>query len=222
MGSPGALVGYWFASFVAMVCLFEFWRGALARRVRHGESFLAALWRLVGRNRRRYGGYVIHLGVVLMAFGIIGIEMFQTETQGTLAIGDSLQLGHYTMTYDALSQFDTEDGRNVTRAVVSVARSGKPVGQLYPRKDYYYASQQPMTIPGVRSTLEDDFYVLLVNWEPISQAGATFKLYHNPLVNFVWFGGFVFILGTMVAAWPDRERGVVWDRQAAPQAYARS
>lgn len=221
MNSPGALAGYWFASFVAMVCLFEFWRGSLARSKRHGENFLAALWRLVGRNRRRYGGYVIHLGVVLMAFGIIGIEMFQTETQGTLALGDTLTLGRYTMTYDALSQFDTEDGRNVTRAVISVSRDGKPVGQLYPRKDYYYTAQQPMTIPGVRSTLEDDFYVLLVNWEPISQAGATFKLYHNPLVNFVWLGGFVFILGTMVAAWPDRERALVRDRQAASRAYAR-
>jgi cytochrome c-type biogenesis protein CcmF len=109
------------------------------------------------------------------------------------------------MTYDALSQFDTEDDRNVARAVVSVYRDGKYVGELYPRKDYYYSSQQPMTIPGVRSTLEDDFYVLLVGWEPIAVEGATFKVYHNPLVNFVWLGGFVFIFGTMVAAWPEPE-----------------
>jgi cytochrome c-type biogenesis protein CcmF len=140
-----------------------------------------------------------------MAFGIIGIEMFQTETQATLARGEQLTLGRYVMTYDALSQFDTEDGRNVARAVVSVYRDGKFVDELYPRKDFYYTSQQPMTIPGVRSTLEDDFYVLLVGWEPIAVDGATFKVYHNPLVNFVWLGGFVFILGTMVAAWPEPE-----------------
>jgi cytochrome c-type biogenesis protein CcmF len=62
-----------------------------------------------------------------------------------------------------------------------------------------------MTIPGVRSTWEDDFYVLLVDWQPISSQSATFKVYHNPLVNWLWFGGFVFILGTLVAAWPDKD-----------------
>ena len=204
-----ALLGYWMAGFVIMVTVYEFWRGARARHVRHGENILTALWRLAGRNRRRYGGYVIHLGVVLMAFGIIGIEMFQTETQATLARGEQLTLGRYVMTYDALSQFDTQDDRNVARAVVSVYRDGKYVDELYPRKDYYYSSQQPMTIPGVRSTLEDDFYVLLVGWEPIAVEGATFKVYHNPLVNFVWMGGLIFILGTLVAAWPEPELATV-------------
>jgi cytochrome c-type biogenesis protein CcmF len=208
MSSVGALIGYWVATLVALVTLYEFWRGALARRRRHAESFPTAIWRLAGRNRRRYGGYVIHLGVVLMAFGIIGIEVFQTETQGTLAVGESLTLGRYAMSYDALAQFDTPDRRNVARAVVSVYRDGVLVDEIYPRKDFYFDSGQPMTIPGVRSTLEDDFYVLLVDWEPISQGGATFKVYHNPLVNFVWLGGLVFILGTLVAAWPTPTRRV--------------
>jgi cytochrome c-type biogenesis protein CcmF len=201
----GALLGYWVISLITMVTLYEFWRGALARRRRHGESFPTALWKLTSRNRRRYGGYVIHLGVVLMTLGIIGIEIFQAETQGTLAQGEQLTINRYTMIYESLTQFDTQDGRNVTRAVVSVFRDGKHVGELYPRKDIYYDSQQPMTIPGVRSTLEDDFYVLLVDWEPIGLSGATFKVYQNPLVNFLWIGGLVFILGTIVAAWPDRE-----------------
>lgn len=217
-----ALLGYWMAGFVILVTLYEFWRGVRARHVRHGENLLTALWRLAGRNRRRYGGYVIHLGVVLMAFGIIGIEMFQTETQATLARGEQLTLGRYVMTYDALSQFDTDDGRNVARAVVSVYRDGKYVDELYPRKDYYYASQQPMTIPGVRSTLEDDFYVLLVGWEPIAVQGATFKVYHNPLVNFVWLGGLVFVLGTMIAAWPEPELAPIKRRAPRRASTARA
>ncbi len=65
-----------------------------------------------------------------------------------------------------------------------------------------------MTIPGVRSTWEDDFYVLLVNWESISDQGVTFKIYHNPLVNWLWLGGLVFILGTLIAAWPDKDPAV--------------
>ncbi len=140
-----------------------------------------------------------------MALGIIGIEMFQTETQGTIAQGGTLSLAGYTITYKSLAEFDTPDGRDVARAVVNVTRDGQPMGELYPRRDYYYEFQQPMTIPGVRSTMQDDLYVLLVDWQPISSEGATFKVYHNPLVNWLWLGGFVFILGTMVAAWPDRD-----------------
>lgn len=200
-----ALLTYGLIAFVVAVVAYEFWRGALARRALHGEGLLLALVRLAGRHRRRYGGYIIHLGVVVMALGIVGMELFQTETQDRLARGEQVTLGRYVMTYDALAVFDTADGRNIARAVVSVYRDGRLVGEVYPRRDYYYENQQAMTIPGVRSTLEDDFYVILVNWEPVGAQGATFKVYHNPLVNFVWLGGLVFVLGTLVAAWPNRE-----------------
>jgi cytochrome c-type biogenesis protein CcmF len=218
----GALLGFWIAGFVTLVTVYEFWRGTLARRKLHGESLPLALWRLAGRNRRRYGGYVIHLGVVVMALGIIGSRMFQTQTQGTVARGQQITLAGYTMVYQSLAVFDTPDGRNVARAVLEVYKGGKFLGELYPRRDYYYASQQPMTIPGVRSTLQDDLYVDLVGWEPIADQGATFKVYHNPLINFVWMGGFVFILGTLVAAWPEREFEPVRRRAPVRSALARA
>jgi cytochrome c-type biogenesis protein CcmF len=202
---PGALFGFGLCALVTTVTLYEFWRGSLARHRRSGEGLPIALWNLVGRNRRRYGGYIIHLGVVLMAIGIIGIELFQAETQGPLSQGGQLSIGNYSLTYDSLANFDTADGRNVTRAVVSVYRNGEYLGELHPRRDYYYESQQSMTIPGVRSSWEDDFYVLLVDWQSISSQGATFKIYLNPLVNWLWLGGMIFILGLFVAAWPDRE-----------------
>jgi len=203
---PAPLLGFWLVALVASVTLYEFWRGVLARHHKSGESLPLALWRLAGRNRRRYGGYVIHLGVGLMAIGIIGMEMFQTETQGTIAQGQQLKIGNDAIKIDSLATFDTPDGRNVARAVVGVYRNNHNVGELHPRRDYYYEAQQPMTIPGVRSTWEgDDLYVLLVDWQPVSATGATFKIYFNPLVNWLWLGGLVFILGTMVAAWPDRD-----------------
>jgi cytochrome c-type biogenesis protein CcmF len=210
-----ALLGFWLASLVFFVTAYEFWRAASARHRSHQENLALALWRLAGRNRRRYGGYIIHLGVVLMAFGIIGIELFQSETQANLVRGEELKLGSYSITYDALTNFDYLDGRNITRAELSVYKNGEFVGKLYPRRDYYYESQQPMTIPGVRSSWEDDFYVLLVDWQPISSQSATFKLYHNPLVNWMWLGGMVFILGTLVAAWPDKEPEAVPSRAKA-------
>ena len=208
MRSFGALLGLWLTSFVIFVTLYEFWRGMIARHRRSGENYLTALIRLAARNRRRYGGYVIHLSIVLMAIGIIGIEFFQTETQAKLKPGESLQLAGYTVTYESLAEFDVNDGRNVARAVLNVSKNGKNLGQLYPRRDYFYDSQQPMTIPGVRSTIEDDLYVILVNWEEISANGATFKVFHNPLVNWLWFGGILLIFGSFIAAWPDPEKGL--------------
>lgn len=203
-----AILVFWLVGFVTCVTLYEFWRGAAARHRRFSENYLLAFGRLVGRNRRRYGGYIIHLGVVLMAIGIIGIEIFQKETQGTLSLGEQISLEGYQISFDQLNVFDTDDGRNVARAVVSISEGGNDLGELYPRRDFFYESQQPMTIPGVRSTLEDDLYVLLVDWEPVSASGATFKIYHNPLVNWLWLGGFTFIIGTLVAAWPDKEKEI--------------
>ena len=204
---PGALLALWLCAFVFLVTLYEFWRGARARQKR-GENFVFALIRLIGRNRRRYGGYIIHLGVVLMAIGIIGIEFFQSETQGRLAIGQEMELGPFSLEYESLAEFDAGDGRLVDRAVVNVYKEGVFLRQLYPRRDFYFESQQAMTIPGLYSTLEEDFYVLLVEWEPVTAQSATFKIFLNPLLNWLWIGGIVFILGTGVAAWPEPERAL--------------
>jgi cytochrome c-type biogenesis protein CcmF len=203
--NPFALLGIFLVTLVFSVTVYEYGRGIWARARRDGQGYLNAFVGLTARNRRRYGGYIIHIGVVMMAIGIIGIEMFQTETQGTVPQGGQIELGPYVMTYNSLAEFDVQDGRNVARAVVSVEKNGKPVGELYPRRDFYYDSQQPMTIPGVRSTLEDDFYILLVDWLPITSDGATFKVYYNPLVKWMWLGAWVFIIGTLVAAWPKKD-----------------
>jgi cytochrome c-type biogenesis protein CcmF len=203
--NPAALLAFALVAFVACVTLYEYGRAVVARSHSLNENLLASFWHLAGKNRRRYGGYIIHLGVVLMALGVIGIEMFQTETQGALTPGQSLTLGQYSVTYDSLAQFDVADGRNVARAVMSITKNGQSIGEVYPRRDFFYDSQQPMTIPGVRSTMEDDLYVVLVDWQPISTQMATFKVFHNPLVNWLWLGGLVFIVGAMVAAWPGKE-----------------
>jgi cytochrome c-type biogenesis protein CcmF len=181
-----------------------------------GENALAALAALAARNRRRYGGYVIHLGVVIMTIGVVGTTFFQQETQGTLALGEQFTLGRYVMTFDDLQEFTLPDDRAVTRATVTVYRDGDYVATLHPRRDFYFSTQQPMTIPGVRSSVEDDFYVLLVAWEPIGAAGATFKIYLNPLVNWIWMGGLVFIAGTLIAAWPDAGPQRATHRRRAP------
>ena len=213
--SFGALLGLWLCAFVLLVTAYEFWRGMRARAAR-GENYFAALANLMARNRRRYGGYITHIGVILIAIGIIGVEFFQTETQGQLAIGESLEIADYRMEYESLSEWNTNDNRLVDRAVVSVYKDGVFLRELYPRRDYYYESQQAMTIPGVRSTIEEDFYVLLVEWEEISASRATFKIYHSPLINWIWIGGLVFVVGNLIAAWPQAEAYDARLRRTAP------
>ncbi|HET9588726.1 MAG TPA: heme lyase CcmF/NrfE family subunit [Anaerolineales bacterium] len=202
----GALIGFFLIALVILVTIYEYWRGGYARQRSQGENIFTALWNLTGRNRRRYGGYIIHLSMMLMAVGILGIEIFQVETQGTLAQGESLSLANYELRYKEIAQWDDlPSGVNYRRAVVDVYQDGEYLGQLAPRIDYYYDSQQNMTIPGQRSTLKDDLYVLLVNWEPVAATGATFKVYVNPLVNWLWLGSLLFLAGIVVAAWPEKE-----------------
>jgi cytochrome c-type biogenesis protein CcmF len=199
------VLGFWLVGFVFAVTVYEFWRGAAARIKAHGENVFTAFYNLAKKNRRRYGGYIVHIGVIFMALGVIGIEMYQVETQGTIPEGGSLSLQEYSITYKDLVSFDTHDGRNVTRAFVSVTRGGEELAEIYPRRDYFYDANQPMTIPGVKSTLAGDLYVILVDWREISEQGATFKVYYNPLINWLWIGGWVFIAGILVAAWPEKE-----------------
>ena len=199
-----AFIGFTLIAFTIFVTFFEIWRGVRGRQKTQNEGFFPALWNLFGRNRRRYGGYLIHVAMVVMSIGILGIEVFQTTTQKTLATGESLELSGYTLRFDSLAQFYSDDSRLVTRAEVSVLKDGKLLGTLHPRYDLY-PDGQPMTIPGVRSTLADDVYVVLVNWENISAQAAPFKVYNNPLVTWLWIGSIIFIAGTLVAAWPSKE-----------------
>lgn len=203
---PVALLAFWVFAAAACITLFEYGRSTLARAKITDENLLTAFWHLGGKNHRRYGGYIIHLGIVLMALGVVGIEMYQTQTQGTISPGGSLTLDQYQVKFISLASFDTSDNRNVARAVVDVYKNGQKVDELYPRRDYYYDSDQPMTIPGLRSTLDDDLYIILADWQPISAQGATFKVFHNPLVGWLWIGGLVFLFGTLVAMWPDQKR----------------
>lgn len=199
----GATFAYGIVALAGFSTLIEFYRGAEARVRTHGENFVQALWTLFGRNRRRYGGYFIHLGIVIIGIGIIGSTAYQQTTQQTINPGQSIQLGPYTLRYDNIFQADADDGRAMVVANATVLRDGQQVAALRPRKDFFGQGVNPMTIAGQYSTLESDFYVLLDSWQGDR---ATFKIYLNPLINLVWWGGLVLMIGTAIAAWPSPER----------------
>jgi cytochrome c-type biogenesis protein CcmF len=195
-----AVVCFSLAVFVLATIVMEFYRGTRARQSLMGEGAGTALVNLVGKNRRRYGGYVIHVGVVMIAVGIAASSAFRVEEQKTIKAGESFQAGPYTLTYRGVK--NTEDEHVATlHAEVEVARDGAPVAVLHPEKRFYKRQQQPTTEVALRTTLVDDLYVVLGNYDAESGL-VTFLVFVNPLVVWLWIGGIVMALGTVIVMSP--------------------
>ncbi len=206
---PGAVMTMGFIAFAGTTTLLEYWRGIQARRKAHHENVFQALIRLAARNRRRYGGYLIHIGVLLAALGIIGMEFYQLETQQNISQGESMlvsspTVGTYELTYQGLETRMASPGVENTEAILQVKRNGRDVGTIKPYREYFVAQQQPMTIPDVDRYMMSELYVIVAGWEP-GGTSATFKVFVNPLVNWLWLGGVIMVIGTIVAAWPAPE-----------------
>ncbi len=199
-----ALFGYAIVIFVLTVHAWEFYQGSRVRRRATGSSWPTSLAFLFRSNPRRYGGYVVHLGILIMAAGIIASNSGQLEHQETLARGAQMQVGDYTLTYAGMQQF-AEGDKDVVRSTVTVTRNGAVIDTLYPSRDFYRASQQPQTEVAIRRGVSEDLYIVLGGWED-NGATATFKAYVNPLVNWIWFGGLVVFAGVLLAAWPGGRR----------------
>jgi cytochrome c-type biogenesis protein CcmF len=208
----GAVLGFALCAFTLATILQEYIQGVAVRH-RRGENYVTALLTLISRNRRRYGGYMIHMGVILVAIGVIGSRFYQVETQQNIAIGETMSIhsdlfGTYTLTYHGLREGASPDDRQITEAQLSVMHNGQSLGELIPVREFFVVQQQPMTIPDKKIiTMLSDLYVVLGGWEGTGET-ATFKVYINPLVNWLWIGGIVFILGTLVAAWPTSAQAV--------------
>ena len=205
--TPGSLLGYGVVLMAGLVALYEIYRGALARTHTSKENLPKAVIMLFARNRRRYGGFIVHLGITVIGIGVIGSTLFQQTTQQTMTIGQTVTLGQYTMTYNGmLAGQVADDGRLMDIAQLSVTQNGGAPVQIRPRQDFYPQSNtgmNQMNIAGADSTLEGDFYVLLSGWDQPNGATATFKIYVNPMINFIWWGGIVLILGTVISVWPS-------------------
>jgi cytochrome c-type biogenesis protein CcmF len=200
-GQPLAAAGAAAALFAAAAVVVEYWRGARLRRKNTGEVLPAAVFQLARRDPRRYGGYIVHLGVVIIAIGIIGSTFFQTERQVVLARGESVDVAEYTLRYERLGEHRTSDARVVT-AYIDVSRSGDDKGVIEARRHFYNGFEnQPTTQVATETVGFDDVYVMLTDWD--ESGAANLRIFINPLVSWIWAGGVVYLFGMVVIFWPS-------------------
>src|SRR5579864_2893742 len=196
---PFALLGFALCLFVLGTIVQEFARGTLARHRATGENVVLALGSLVRRNNRRYGGYLVHLAILLIGAGAVGSQVYQLQTQATLAPGQSVSLGAYTITAQGV-QTTQLSGVKVTDGLLTV----NGTDELRPEKQFFdNFPQQPSTKVGLRSTPFEDLYVVLSDWTgdgPTAQ--VSLAIFVNPLVSWIWAGGVLLLLGTVVIMWP--------------------
>jgi cytochrome c-type biogenesis protein CcmF len=216
---PG-LVGYTFSAFVLASIVLEFARGTRARRALSGASWPAALAELVARNRRRYGGYVVHAAVVLLAIGVAGSSAYQSVRETKLGPGDSMQVAGYTAVYRSLQTRPGPNDQEV-RATVDLYRGGTRVATAYPGKNHYFAERQVSNEMAIHTDWLRAEDVDLIA-DQINRDGSIYlKVLVKPLVNLIWLAGLVFLAGAVIALWPDaREERRLAERYGRAEALA--
>jgi cytochrome c-type biogenesis protein CcmF len=209
MRDPYPMVAIALGAFVLGTVVQEFVRGVSARHRQYSEGWWLAFGRLIARNRRRYGGYIVHVGIVVLCIAFAGMA-FKTETQATLRPGESATLKSpygwtYTFTHLGISQYDALN-REVTAATVEVSRNGRRIGVLTTEKRQHVDSRgqatfQPSTEVGIKSDLREDLYIVLAGVVNGTEQ-AVYRFTINPLVWWVWYGGLIVAFGGLVVMWP--------------------
>ena len=216
-----ALTTWGISAFVLTVIVVEFWKGTRARARIEGEGYALAFFHLVTRNRRRWGGYIVHVGIVMIFMAFAGAA-YNVDVRQHVLPGDSIVVaspfGHtYTLRYEGLSTSIGRGERNLlwqAIATVSVKKDGDPVGVLTTEKRMYVTAEQPITEVQYRSTPLEDLYIILSAIDDIQGAvnsradsqGIDLQVLVKPLVGWIWFGGLVLAVGCLIALWPSAEQ----------------
>ncbi len=199
---PAPLISFALCTFVLTSITGEFWKGSRAIQAKENLPLPQAAFQLTWRNTRRYGGYLVHMGIVFMFIGFTGSAFNQHETRN-LGLGESLRFGKYDLKLLSVNNGDTGN-YEFSHAVLDVSRDGKPIDQLNPEIRLYKSSQEQNSVIGIRRRLNEDLYV---NYSGISDSGkAIFQMYIFPLVSCVWIGYWVLLFGTVICLIPAKVR----------------
>ncbi|QSQ15122.1 heme lyase CcmF/NrfE family subunit [Myxococcus landrumensis] len=200
------LLTFGLAGFVTVVTLRELVAPVRVRMSERKEGLLTAVLTSATKAQRRFGGYVVHLGIVLIIVAVAASSSYVTHTSGTLKEGQTLELDGYKMTYRGLSSGE-EPHRTFVAARVEVTTPGGKVTEMKPRLNYYERSTDPIGTPAVRETAGEDLYISLMAFS--QQAGnASFNVWVFPMVGWIWWSIPLLVLGTLIALWPRRKAAV--------------
>jgi cytochrome c-type biogenesis protein CcmF len=215
------VIAYTFSVFVLASIVLEFVRGTRARKALGTESWPGAFSSLVARNRRRYGGYVVHAAVVFLAIGVAGSSAYQTVRERRLAPGESMTVAQQRLVFRGFEQ-RREPNHRAIRAVVDVyGRDGHRIARMYPGKNQYFAEQEVSNEVAIRHNPLDGSDLFLIADQVNADGSVDLKALKKPLVNLIWFAGFVFVGGSLIALWPDaREERRLAERYAGAVARA--
>ena len=209
-----AIVCFTLSGFVIATITQEFYRGAKVIHARSDLNWLSSAMELTLRNTRRYGGYIVHFGIVMIFVGFAGLA-FNQEVQKEIGIGGTVKIGPYELLLQALDQ-KQEKNYMAERMIVEVMKDHKPVMILFPERRNFPANQESGTMVAIYSTLREDLYVVYAGVNQGSDV-PTIHVFLNPLVKWVWFGGVVVVMGTIVALIPSRHVALVLAGAKAPQ-----
>jgi len=207
---PFGILAFSVCSFVGLATLYQLFSGLRTGREPSGGNRLLAVASALRRQRRRYGAYVVHLGIVFITLGVVGSSLYKTEEWVTLDPGASATVESYSLRYDDFS-FQPAVGKDVATVTLGVLQGATQVGVLRPEKQFYHTTQQPVSEVAIRTTLRDDLYVALAGWEENSEI-IDLQVIVSPLQVWIWIGGAVLLLGAVIALWPAR-RGDTADQQ---------
>jgi cytochrome c-type biogenesis protein CcmF len=214
-----ALLFFFSSVFLLGTVYFEFSKGAQARTMMIRESTLTALYRMTMRNRRRYGGFIIHAGVAILFVGIAASSFYQLEKDVTVPQNGTFTARNYQIHFLSLN-YHKDPNKEVMGARLAVFKNGKPEGYLIPERHFYKNSDQPTTEVAMRSFWNEDLYIILAAWD--DQGTATFKVYVNPLISWIWRGGLIMFLGGIIVLFPDFKTQMVYKPARQPLAREES
>lgn len=196
------------AAFATAGVVLDYWRGLRLKRRHQRRGLMVALRALLQQNRQRYGGLLVHVGVVVMAVGITASSAFQQETQAFVRRGDTLSLADYTLRFEGLTA-EQQPHREVIRGRFTLLRQGQTITLLHPALNFYGKrasfSQEPIGSPAVYSTPLRDLYLVLAAFQD-DGAAVTVRVLLRPLVMWIWIGGGIMLAGAVVALLPGRQR----------------
>ncbi|MED5580404.1 MAG: heme lyase CcmF/NrfE family subunit [Nitrospinota bacterium] len=196
-----AVMAFSLSVFSISAIFLEFYKGSKLIKERLSLNYMSCFWLLTMNNKRRFGGYIVHLGMAILFVGVAASSAYQVTEEVRLRPGESFHVGSVRMRYEGFKQ-EISDSYRAVRAKLSVFNMGHLIGTVFPERRIYFTPPQPTTEAGIGRGFLFDIYAVFSDVD--SRGAASFKFMVNPLLNWIWFGGIVFSLGSIICFLPDR------------------